>query len=153
MRRLWSPAENPPRREFVDAVDDLAELEPCFSVRLAASLAMVWIGGTGIGYVLNEPGGITGRAVVLAPGIAPARVLMAHALCDLDGLAASPEWRALFRRCRPLLGDAPRADCAQEWWARSFALQAAGRIEAVLGDREVAETVAAYHRRVVDSYP
>ncbi|MFD9943635.1 hypothetical protein ACFWYW_05465 [Nonomuraea sp. NPDC059023] len=161
LRRLWSPKDGPPRPGFVTAVDDLATLEYGPAHRLATGLAMLWIGGTGIGYVVKDPDGITGRSLPFSrpalwrdlPPPSPARMLAAHALCDLDGLSATLEWRALTRRCLPLFRDRP-APGPRDWWAESFALRSQARIAAILdGDQATAETVAAYHHRITTSYP
>lgn len=151
LRRLWSPGIGPPRPECVAAVDDLAGLETGLAARLATALSMVWIGDRGIGYAVEDPAGGIGRAVTLRTSPSPARTLVAHALCDLDGLAATPEWRAITRRCLPVLRTRP---CPQDWWAQTFALRTLDRIAAALdGDLPTAETVTAYHHRVAAGYP
>ncbi|WP_157246001.1 hypothetical protein [Nonomuraea typhae] len=159
LRRLWSPEDGPPGSGLVAAVDDLAALEYGPAVRLAAGLAMVWIGGGGIGYVVKDPDGVTGRSLSFTRAAADpqapsaARTLAAHALCDLDGLAGTLEWRALARRCLPLFRERP-APGPRDWWAESFALGTPERIGVHLGgDLAMAGTVAAYHQRIVASYP
>lgn len=152
VQRLWEKDDRPPG--LADVERDLSELEPELAVRLAASLELIWLGERSIGYVVRRPDGPRGRVEPLGTGkTAPARRLVAHALCDLDGLAATLEWRAVHRLCAPKLAHTPLLRCPREWWAESFALARPHAVAELLeGDLPLARCVAAYHRRIVGEY-
>lgn len=154
VQRLWDPDKGSPPPDVAAAERDFSELEPELAVRLGASLEVIWLGELSIGYVARRPSGAHGRVEPLGGGrVAPARRLVAHALCDLDGLASSVEWRAVYRLCAPMLAYTPALRCPRAWWAESFARAKAGPLAEVLGgDVALARCVAAYHRRIVGEY-
>ncbi|MEU7000502.1 hypothetical protein [Nonomuraea sp. NPDC046570] len=157
INRLWDPDTGLPGTEVATAARDLADLEPELAVRLAASIDELWLAERSIGYVCRSRRGAVARVLVLGQGMprsaSPARHLVAHALCDLDALDETPQWRAIARLCPTRPGGLPWSVVARDWWAESFARRDAGPLAELLGgDRKLVEIVMDYHRQVVRDY-
>ncbi|WP_433240508.1 hypothetical protein ACQPYK_34600 [Streptosporangium sp. CA-135522] len=164
IRRHWSGT---PRRELVVAVDELAGLPVHLATRLAEELDGIWLGVDMLpeppkpddscdARVAADSGGVyTGRTVVIAGGPHSSGALVhhmiGHALCDLDEMDETPEWRWIMSFCRPLLALDRYRDGPSEWWAETYALCASRRLDRLTrllaDDGQAAAVVAAYHQR------
>src|SRR5437868_5579768 len=157
IRRLWDPGVGGPGDEVAAVARDLADLEPELAVRLSASIEELWLAERSIGYVCRSRRGAIARVLVLGRilprSVSPARHLVGHALCDLDGLDEPPQWRAIARLCRTKAGIRSWPVSPRDWWAESFARRDAGPLAELFGDdRRLSKIVMEYHRQIVRDY-
>ncbi|MFF4413949.1 hypothetical protein ACFYY8_15560 [Streptosporangium sp. NPDC001559] len=164
IHRRWTGT---PRRELVAAIDELASMPVHLATRLSEDLDGIWLGADLLpeppepddscdARVAAESAGIhMGRTIVVTGGAHSSGSLVhhmiGHALCQMDEMDQTPEWRRIMRFCRPLLVLDRYRDCPAEWWAESYALCAANRLDRLTrllaDDVQSAAAVAAYHQR------